>query len=210
MYLFFTLAINKIPSSDKQHFLFNILKNENTEEFLTCGTFCTFELTEKTIVRKWLSQVALPKVHLNKYGSYFKFILLMLGNINLNSRPTTSKRNNMLLELLEFHNFSFPTESMDYQQRDSLPEVSNDAWKIFQKRGMHFIHLNVNSLLSKTDEIRYIAKLTNATIIGLSEKIEGYDLVRSERSRREGCVVCFVKNSIFGNQIFALIQRVFL
>ena len=39
----------------------------------------------------------------------------------------------------------------------------------FKKRGMHFIHLNIHSLLPKIDEICYIAKLTNATVIGLSE-----------------------------------------
>ena len=62
------------------------------------------------------------------------------------------------------------------------------------KRGMHFIHLNINSILPKTDEICYIAKLTNATVIGLSKtkldnavlsgelELEGYDLVRSDRS----------------------------
>ena len=78
----------------------------------------------------------------------------------------------------------------------SLSVVSNDAWNIFEKRGMHFIHLNINSILRKTDEIRYISKLTNATVIGLGEtkldntvlssglEIEEYDLVRSDRSRR--------------------------
>ena len=77
---------------------------------------------------------------------------------------------------------------------------------------MHFIHLNINSILPKIDEIRYIAKLTNATVIGLSEtkldnavlsselEIEGYDLVRSDRSRRGGGVACFVKNSISYNR----------
>ena len=87
----------------------------------------------------------------------------------------------------------------------SLSVVSNDAWNIFEKRGMHFIHLNMNSLLPKIDEIRYIAKLVNATVIGLSEtklddvvlsselEIDGYDLVRPDRSRRGGGVACFVK-----------------
>ena len=77
---------------------------------------------------------------------------------------------------------------------------------------MHFIHLNINSILPKIDEICYIAKLTNATVIGLSEtklyntclsselEIEGYDLVRSDRSRRGGGVACFVKNSISYNR----------
>ena len=73
---------------------------------------------------------------------------------------------------------------------------------------MHFIHLNLNSILPKIDKIRYTAKLTNTTVIGLSEnkldnavlssklEIEVYDVVRSDRSRRGGDVVCFVKNSI--------------
>ena len=59
---------------------------------------------------------------------------------------------------------------------------------------MHLIHLNISSLLPKIDETRYIAKLTNATIIGLSEtkldntvlsseiEIEGYDPVISDQS----------------------------
>ena len=37
------------------------------------------------------------------------------------------------------------------------------------ERGIHFIHLNINSFLCKIDEIRYIAKLTNTTVIGLNE-----------------------------------------
>ena len=133
-------------------------------------------------------------------------MLLLLGDINLNPGLTTPKRNDILCELLRFHSCSFYTEQMDYQL-DSLFVVSNDAWNILHKRGMHFIHLTINSLLSKTDEIRYIAKLTNATVIGLSEtkldntflsselEIEGYDLVRSDQSRRGGGTVSFVKNS---------------
>ena len=137
---------------------------------LTYSTFCTFEQIEKNILQKRLSHdgstIRLSKVHLNKYGSYFKFILLLSGDINLNPGPTTPKRNDILWELLPFHNCSFSTERMDYQL-DPLSVVSNDAWNIFQKRGMHFIHLNINSILPKIDEIRYIAKLTNATVIGL-------------------------------------------
>ena len=52
----------------------------------------------------------------------------------------------------------------------------------------------------------YITKLTNVTVIGLSEtkldkanlsselEIEGHDLVRSDRSRRGEKVACSVKN----------------
>ena len=72
--------------------------------------------------------------------------------------------------------------------------------------------MNNHSILPKIDEICYIAKLTNATVIGLSEtkldntvlsselEIEGYDLVISDRSRGGEGVACFVKNSISYNR----------
>ena len=54
-------------------------------------------------------QDALSKIDLSKNGSYFKFILLLLGDINLNPGLTIPKRNDILWET------SFSTEWMDYQ-----------------------------------------------------------------------------------------------
>ena len=107
----------------------------------------------------------------------------------------------MLWQLLPFHICSFPIEWMDYQL-DSLFEISNDVLIIFQKLSSNFIHLNVNSLLSKKDETRYIAKLTNATVIGLSESKLNNTVLNSERdqSRRGSGLACFVKNSISYNR----------
>ena len=94
----------------------------------------------------------------------------------------------------------------------SLPEISNDPLNVFQKIDMHFIHLNVNILLFKIDEIRCIAKLTDASVIGLSKtkldntvlsselEMKGYDMVRFEKSRRGGGEACFVKNSFSYNR----------
>ena len=77
---------------------------------------------------------------------------------------------------------------------------------------MHFIHLNVSSLQFKIDAIRSIAELKNATVIGLREtkhynivlnsemETEEYELARSDRSRKEGDVTCFVKSSISYNR----------
>ena len=73
--------------------------------------------------------------------------------------------------------------------------------------GMHFIRININSLLPKTDEVRYIANITNASIIGINEtkpgktilssgfEVDGYDLVRRDQSRRSG-VPYYIKSSI--------------
>ena len=82
------------------------------------------------------------------------------------------------------------------------------AWKAFSKRGLHLIHLNINSLLSKIDELQEIAKKTRATVIGITESkldgsvldgeinIDGYELVRSDWNRHGGGVGCYIHNDI--------------
>ena len=122
------------------------------------------------------------------------------------------------MELPPSHNCSFSTEQME-NQLDSLPEISNGTWSIFQKIGMHFVHLNINSLLSKKDEICYIAKPTNATGIGLNKtklenavlsselEIERYDLVKFNRFGREQGVACFVKTSTYNQKPNFCINR---
>ena len=47
--------------------------------------------------------------------------------------------------------------------------MSRNDWDVFKKGGMRFIHLNVNSLLPKTDEVHYIANITNPSVIGINE-----------------------------------------
>ena len=61
------------------------------------------------------------------------------------------------------------------------------------------------SLLPKIDEVNLIANKSNATILGISEtklvntimdselKIEGYDLIRSDRNRHGDGVACYIK-----------------
>ena len=41
--------------------------------------------------------------------------------------------------------------------------------KYFQKKDLHILHLNINSLLPKLDEIRFIAKESNASRIVIGE-----------------------------------------
>ena len=73
-----------------------------------------------------------------------------------------------------------------------------DNWKVFSKRGLHFIHLNINSVLSKIDELRIIANKSKGGVIGITESkldktvldreinIDGHELVRSDRNRHGG------------------------
>ena len=107
--------------------------------------------------------------------------------------------------------------------------LKNHSWDIFKKRGLHIIHLNINSLLPKIDEIRHIAKSSNLSVIGLSEtklddsvfdakiNIEGYTTIRSDRNRHEGGVACYVKQHLtfdvkyyFSNEIENIFIDIFL
>ena len=47
--------------------------------------------------------------------------------------------------------------------------MSRTDQDVFKKSGMHFIHININNLLPKIEEMRYITNITNASIIGISE-----------------------------------------
>ena len=45
----------------------------------------------------------------------------------------------------------------------------NKMWEPFTKKGLHFIHININSLLPKNDGIKSIAKMSNVAVIGITE-----------------------------------------
>ena len=67
------------------------------------------------------------------------------------------------------------------------------------------------SLLPKIDELRHLIKTTDASVVGISKtkldnsissseiEIEGYDLLRLDRSQRRGGVACYVKKSLAYN-----------
>ena len=83
--------------------------------------------------------------------------------------------------------------------------------KVFKNRGMHFTHLNINSLLSKIDELKELVKASNATVVGITDsklgdsindceiRIEGYNTIRHDRNRKGRSVVCYVSNKICFN-----------
>ena len=48
-------------------------------------------------------------------------------------------------------------------------KVKKENFELFNNKGLHFMHLNINSLLNKIDEWRYIASSSNAAVIGITE-----------------------------------------
>ena len=115
---------------------------------------------------------------LKNHSLYLKLILLFSSDISLNPGP--NRTNHQLTENL----------------------------KVFKNWGLHFIHLNIDSLLSIPDELRVSLKASNTTVVGITELklddsinnceicIEGYDIVRCDHSRKSRGVVCYVSNKI--------------
>ena len=111
-------------------------------------------------------------------AKYFILILLLSGDITLNPGPP--------------HN----------------SQIEGLSWNVFDKKGLQFLHINVNSLLPKIEEIRFIAKKSKATVIGITETkldgtifdakiyIEGCSIVRCDSDRKGECVACYIKHDI--------------
>ena len=86
--------------------------------------------------------------------------------------------------------------------------TESEIWQHFKKRGLHMIHININSLVNKIHELRFIAQKSNPTIIGITESkldqtildseicIDGYSIFRSDRTRNGGGVVMYVNKNI--------------
>ena len=120
---------------------------------------------------------ALSKFKYRNKDSFFKLLLLLSGDISLNPGPSHVNQTSY-----------------------------NNEWDVFKARGLHFIHININSLLPKIEELRRIACQSNAAVIGTSEskldnsifdseiEIDGYNILRFDRKRHGGGVACYVRN----------------
>ena len=70
------------------------------------------------------------------------------------------------------------------------------------------MHLNINSLLPKTDELRHMGRVSNAAVIGVSALkldksitnskilVDNYDLLCCDRNRNECGVAYYIRNNM--------------
>ena len=72
--------------------------------------------------------------------SFYCILLLLSGDISLNLGP-----------------------------KNNLQPLNSNEWNVFKLKGLHLIHVNINSFLPKIDELRDIANSSNTTVIGSSE-----------------------------------------
>ena len=82
----------------------------------------------------------IPKLKRINNKSFLRILLLLSGDISLNPAPAYNNQS-----------------------------LHSNEWNVFRSKGIHLIHLNVNSLLPKIDEIRYIAERAKAAVIAITE-----------------------------------------
>ena len=92
------------------------------------------------ITKKICFFLAVTNLKCKNYTNFRKFLLLLSGDVSLNTEPI---------------------------QRS--PDINSTIWEPLNKKGLHFLHVNINSLLSKKYEIRCIARKTKVAIIGITE-----------------------------------------
>ena len=83
-----------------------------------------------------------------------------------------------------------------------------EEWRAFSNRRLHPIHLKINSLLAKIDELRDIAKRKKVAVIGISESkldstvfdpeiyIDNYEILRFDRNQHGGGAACYTRSDI--------------
>ena len=116
-----------------------------------------------------------------KFLKFYQFLILLSGNISLNPGPN-----------------------------QDLHDIE-DKFQPFWKRGLHFLHININSLLSKIDKLRDIIGHTKPAILGITESkldgsvtnqevnTSGYSILRNDRNRNGGGVACYIRSDLCFN-----------
>ena len=141
--------------------------------------FSTYNLQQCYIQHKTLHQnlVCLTITYLKykDYNNFYQFLLLLSGDVTLNPGPVQIS-----------------------------PAINVNIWEPLNKKGLHFLHININHLLPKIDELKCNANKTKTAVIGITESkldhtvldleinLPEYNILRYDRNRNSGGVACYI------------------
>ena len=104
-----------------------ILRNSPTKEFFTTEVLRITYKINEFSADMYFKLFTISKMK-NKYNRlYLRMVLILSGDIELNPGPVDKN------------------------------QIKKEDFEVFNNKGLHFMHLNINSLLNKIDELRYIA-----------------------------------------------------
>ena len=135
------------------------------------------------------------------------------GHLCLNSgKPISHVCNVCLLREMVHQNFDETLENQTLVNPANYDDVVDDCmYEAFSKKGLHFLHLNARSLLSKLSDVRLLVNNSKAAVLAVSEtwldgsvtdaeiELVGYTVVRKDRNRNGGGVCLYVRSDISYN-----------
>ena len=148
---------------------YEAIRSCSKHELFTFDYIDTCENIQLLETQRTINHFSILKLKYKNLNSFPQLLLLLSGDISLNPGPV----------------------------HQGTLQCSNE-WNVFKNRGLHFIHLNINSLLPKIEELRFIAKSTNTAVIGICESkldasvleqeinIDNYKILRCDRNRHGG------------------------
>ena len=184
----------KSQINDGFHFIFSLLQKCLKNDFFNLETLTSCHHNQHITLHKIFVFLTVTNLKCKNYTNFHKFLLLLLRNVSLNPGPI---------------------------QRS--PDINSTIWEPLNKKGSHFLHININSLLSKKDEIRCIANKTKAAKIGITKSklyhtvpdsevnLQGYDILQCDRNRSGRGVACYIKKDLcFNTRILHYKEILFL
>lgn len=140
-----------------------------------------------------------------------------------NNLPFLEATNQELYEMYDSNNDdlnnSNTSDPSNLSNTSSNLRSSLFEYECFQKKGLHFLHINARSLLNKKDEVHALAEASNAAVLAVSETwlddtitdgeiaIPGYLVERKDRKRDGGGVCLYIKNNLAYNKRTDLISN---
>ena len=158
---------------------YNDIKLCHQAEVFTPGYLNANNKLHETFFNPQYTVLTFSKLKQINNKSFYCLLIMISGNISLNPGPVCK------------HQILNTTE-----------------WDIFKTKCLHLMHLNINSLIPKIYELRHMARLSNAAVIGICESklnksitnseilIDNYDLLSCDRNRNAGGVVCYIRNDL--------------
>ena len=130
----------KFQIKDEFAFNFTSLQKCSTNDFFSLETISSCHYIQHIALHKSFVCVAVTNLKHKDYNNSYQFLLLLSGDVSLNPG---------LFQI--------------------SPALKTNIWKLLNKKGLHFLHININSLLPKIDELKCIANNAKAAIIEITE-----------------------------------------
>ena len=141
-------------------------------------------------------------------------------DISTGKRPSPFMCDACCLKNLPFYDTALGDEGVEalwerpqcHTGTTSSTDENDSLSNIFGKKGLHFMHLNIRSLIPKLAEVRSLIQRTGAAVVAISETwldetvqdaevdVDGYSVIRQDRNRQGGGVLLYIKSGISFNQ----------